>query len=81
MSETNSQTAQHQQVQRGNQGEGIKMQCWRLPRLRSVICWWRDGCLIVVKGRPHMLTSWTRELASDNGQLTRFLRGETVFVR
>jgi len=72
MSETNSQTAQYQQVQRGNQGEGINMQCWTLPHLRSVICWWRDCCLIVVKGRYHMLTSWTRELASSRASLRDF---------
>ena len=64
MRQTDGQTAQRKQVQAIDQGEGINVQGWTQPCLRTMVCWGRDWCLTFYKGRHHKLISFTREQAS-----------------
>lgn len=59
-------------MQRADQGERINLQGWTQPRLRMVICWWRNSCLFGNDGRHHKLTSGTRELTSSRVSLSYF---------
>jgi hypothetical protein len=64
MSETHGQTAQSQQMQGGNQGQGINMQGWIQPRLRTMVCGGWDRCLTFYGYWHHKLTPIRRERAS-----------------
>src|SRR5437879_351279 len=53
-------TAQSEQMQGGNESEGINVEGWAEPGLRTVICWGRDWCLFVGSCRHHKLISFER---------------------
>src|SRR5258708_34322516 len=65
MRQTDGQTAESEQMQRGDQGEGINVQGRAEPILRTVVCWWGHGCRFVDVRRHHNLISWMRERASS----------------
>ena len=69
MCEAHCQTAHRAQMKSADSREGIDVQSRTHPRLRSVICCWRDCCLFADNGRHHKLTSWARELASSRVSL------------
>jgi hypothetical protein len=43
MGQAYCQAAQREQMQCIDQGQGINMQSWAEPRLRTMICWWGTG--------------------------------------
>jgi hypothetical protein len=64
MSQAHSQMAEGEQMQGVHQGEGINVQGWAEPGLRTMICWWGHWCRFVDKCRHHQLISIMRERAS-----------------
>src|SRR5260370_37216155 len=64
MCQAHRQTAQCEQMQHGHQSQGINVQGWAEPGLRTIACWWGHRCHFVADRRHHKLISWTRERAS-----------------
>src|SRR5260370_9257292 len=64
MCQAHRQTAQCEQMQHGHQSQGINVQGWAEPALRTIACWWGHRCHFFDDRRHHKLISWTRERAS-----------------
>src|SRR5258708_39345454 len=64
MRQTDGHTAESEQMQRRDQGEGINVQGWAKQGLRPMIGWWGHWCHFVDACRYHKLISTTREQAS-----------------
>jgi hypothetical protein len=64
MRQAHSHTAERKQMQGVHQSQGINVQGWTEPGLRTLICWWGHWCRFFDEDRHHKLLSVTRERTS-----------------
>jgi hypothetical protein len=60
MGKTDSKLAESKKMQLGDECQRVDVERLPLFGLCSVICWWRDWCLMVHWNRQHKLISFTR---------------------
>jgi hypothetical protein len=64
MGQAYRQTTQRQQMQCVDEGQGVNMEGWAKPGLRTMVCRWGHRCRFVADQRYHKLISITSGFAS-----------------